>query len=50
MFGGPNLDELYITTAWYLLSDDERARLQYAGGLFRAHTGIKGLAEPKFAG
>lgn len=50
MFGGPNLDELYITTAWYLLSVEERARLKHAGALFRADTGLKGLPEPKFKG
>jgi sugar lactone lactonase YvrE len=50
IFGGPDLDELYITTAWYLLSAEERSRQPAAGDLFRIRPGIKGLPDPKFAG
>lgn len=47
-FGGENLNELYITTAWLALSDDERQTQPLAGDLFRVKTGITGLAEPQF--
>ncbi len=49
-FGGPDLDELYITTAWTGLSDAERAAQPHAGGLFRAHPGVRGLALASFGG
>jgi len=49
-FGGAALDELYITTA---LTDDKekvKATQPWAGDIFRARTGIKGLPAPKFLG
>jgi len=49
-FGGENLDELYITTAWFGLSEAQRKEQPLAGDLFRLKTDIKGLAEPAFAG
>jgi sugar lactone lactonase YvrE len=49
-FGGANLDELYITTAWYGLSQAQRKEQPLAGDLFRLKTNIKGLTEPAFAG
>jgi sugar lactone lactonase YvrE len=49
-FGGENLDELYITTAWETLSDEDRKNQPLAGDLFRVKVGIKGLPAPKFAG
>ncbi len=49
-FGGENLDELYITTAWYGLSEAQRKAQPLAGDLFRLKTESKGLAEPAFAG
>jgi len=49
-FGGENLDELYITSAWTGLSQGERVKQPLAGALFRIKVGVKGLAEPKFAG
>jgi sugar lactone lactonase YvrE len=50
IFGGENLDELYITTAWYLMSEEERSEQPYAGDLFRLRPGVKGLPDPKFSG
>ena len=47
-FGGPDLTDLYITTAWNEMSDEEHAREPLAGDLFRLRTGIKGVAQPKF--
>jgi len=49
-FGGENLDELYITTAWYDLSDRQRQEQPLAGDLFRVQTDIKGIVEPVFKG
>jgi sugar lactone lactonase YvrE len=49
-FGGESLDELYITTAWYNLSDRQRQDQPWAGDLFRIKTEIKGMVEPCFAG
>ena len=34
-FGGPDLRDLYITTAWELLSEEEHAAQPLAGSLFR---------------
>jgi sugar lactone lactonase YvrE len=49
-FGGKDLDELFITTAWYGFSEEERKQNPLAGDLFHIHPGIKGLVEPAFAG
>jgi sugar lactone lactonase YvrE len=43
-FGGPDLNELFITTARYGLSDEQLNDTPHAGGLFRVRTGIQGLA------
>ncbi len=49
-FGGPDLDELYITTAGIGV-DCEAAREQpHAGGLFRAKPGVRGVAAFEFVG
>ena len=50
IFGGPDLDELYITTAWFLLSEEDRAKQPLAGDLFRVRPGVKGLPDPKYLG
>jgi sugar lactone lactonase YvrE len=49
-FGGDDLGDLYITTAWYGLDAAGRAAKPRSGDLFRVRTGIKGLVEPRFAG
>jgi sugar lactone lactonase YvrE len=49
-FGGENMDELYITSAWYSLSEQERKEQPWAGDLFRIKTDVKGLVEPVFLG
>jgi len=49
-FGGQNLDELYITTAWYNLSGQQRKDQPLAGDLFRIQTDITGIVEPAFDG
>jgi sugar lactone lactonase YvrE len=50
VFGGSSLDELFITTAWSTLSDEERAAQPHAGSLFRASVGARGLPRSSFAG
>lgn len=50
MFGGPNLDMLFITTMSYNLTPEQAAAQPLAGRLFVAHPGVKGLPEPAFAG
>lgn len=49
-FGGRDLNVLYITTAWFMLSDEERAAQPKAGDLFRVETDVRGRLEPEFAG
>ncbi|MBE3068826.1 MAG: SMP-30/gluconolactonase/LRE family protein [Planctomycetes bacterium] len=49
-FGGARLDELYVTTAWFMLSPEERKAQPEAGNLFRLWPGVTGLVEPAFAG
>ena len=50
VFGGPSLDELFITTAWSTLSDEQRAAQPLAGSLFRASVGTSGIPRASFSG
>ncbi len=47
-FGGAGLDELYITTARYGMSDAEFAAAPLSGNLFVCRPGAKGLVAPEF--
>lgn len=49
-FGGPALDELFITTAAIELSEAERAEQPDAGRVFRYRPGVAGLPVTPFAG
>lgn len=49
-FGGPELDRLFVTSASRGLSPEELAMQPDAGGLFMTVPGVKGVAEPLFAG
>lgn len=49
-FAGPELDELYITSARKGLSEAELAQQPLAGGLFHCRPGVRGLATPLFGG
>jgi L-arabinonolactonase len=49
-FGGANLDILFVTTAWFGLNADERAREPNAGSLFAFRPGVCGRAEYRYAG
>jgi sugar lactone lactonase YvrE len=50
VFGGRNLDELYITTAREGMTDEELERFPLAGGLFKVTPGIKGVRTYGFGG
>jgi sugar lactone lactonase YvrE len=49
-FGGPYLDDLYINTGWYGLSNPEHQEQPLAGDLFYLKANIKGLPEEQFKG
>ncbi len=48
-FGGPDLRDLYVTTARIALSAEERARQPEAGSLFRVRPGVRGRPPNFFA-
>jgi len=48
--GGHDLRDLYITTAWELLSEEERAAQPLAGSLFRGRVDVPGVPRTPFAG
>ena len=49
-FGGPQLDQLYVTSSSQLLAPEERGAWPLAGALFRiTGIGVRGLPEPEFA-
>ena len=50
MFGGPDLDILYVTTASQRLSAEERSQQPLAGALLAMDAGVRGLPEARFAG
>ncbi len=49
-FGGPDLDELYVTSAWRGLSAEARAGQPLAGAVFRLRPGERGRPADRFAG
>jgi sugar lactone lactonase YvrE len=49
-FGGRDLDELFVTTAWWDLDEEQRKGQPWAGDLLRVCPGVKGLVEPAFRG
>jgi sugar lactone lactonase YvrE len=49
-FGGPDLGDLYVTSASVELTPAALARQPYAGGLFRLRPGVAGRAGHRFAG
>lgn len=50
VFGGPDLDTLYITTVTYGLDDAQRAEQPLAGHIFAYDPGVRGLPQGVFAG
>jgi sugar lactone lactonase YvrE len=49
-FGGPDLADLYVTSAWKALSPDQRAAQPLAGSVFHLRPGVKGQVVHAFAG
>ena len=49
-FGGPNLDQLYITTARNDLDEATLAKYPHAGGLFMVEPGVQGIEAYEFKG
>ncbi len=49
-FGGDDLGDLYLTTAWQLFDEAQRAREPHAGGLYRVRPGITGRPAVAYAG
>lgn len=49
-FGGPGLDELFMTTAQDGLDDQARGAQPHAGGLFHCRPGVTGPAATPYAG
>jgi sugar lactone lactonase YvrE len=49
-FGGPEMDELYITTAREGLSDADLAEQPSAGGVFRVKLSVKGFPPYRYKG
>ncbi|HEX5214937.1 MAG TPA: SMP-30/gluconolactonase/LRE family protein [Vicinamibacterales bacterium] len=47
-FGGPHLDELFVTSAWIDLNAAERAEQPQAGGVFKVKTGHVGRAASRY--
>jgi sugar lactone lactonase YvrE len=48
VFGGPNLDTLYITSAWTGLSEQQKEQYPLSGDLFRLKTNVRGQPKYKF--
>jgi sugar lactone lactonase YvrE len=49
-FGGPNLTDLYITSARKEMTAEQLAKYPFSGGLFRIKTDIEGMPTFDFAG
>jgi sugar lactone lactonase YvrE len=49
-FGGPDLTDLYITSARKGMNTAQLAQYPLSGGLFRIHTGIQGMPTYEFGG
>lgn len=49
-FGGEDLDELYVTSAWEGLSPKQRRAQPLAGALFRVRPGVRGLPPAIYGG
>jgi sugar lactone lactonase YvrE len=50
VFGGPNLNDIYITSACKGMSTEQLADFPLSGGLFRVRTHVEGIPTYKFGG
>lgn len=48
-FGGADLEDLYVASAWEGMSEEERAAEPLAGDIFRARAGVRGLSPWRYA-
>jgi len=48
--GGPKLKTLYITTAFFRLTEEQRATESLAGALFAVEVNVPGVPEPRYRG
>jgi L-arabinonolactonase len=49
VFGGPDLEVLYVSSAAIGMSRSDLAKAPDAGGLFELEPGVRGLAAHRFA-
>jgi sugar lactone lactonase YvrE len=49
-FGGPGLEDLYVTSAWIELTPKAREAQPHAGGLYHCRPGVKGKPATLFGG
>ena len=49
-FGGPELDVLFVTSAWFTLDEAQRRRQPHAGSVFAFRPGVRGRPECRYAG
>jgi L-arabinonolactonase len=49
-FGGPDLDILFITSAWFGVDEAARAGQIHAGSIFALRPGVRGRLENRYAG
>ncbi|HZV74170.1 MAG TPA: SMP-30/gluconolactonase/LRE family protein [Conexibacter sp.] len=49
-FGGPELETLYLTTAWHKLTPEQHAAEPLAGALLAFEPGVRGLPRHRFGG
>ena len=47
-FGGPALNELYVSSAWQQMAPAMRADEPHAGGLYHGAAGVRGVPEARF--
>jgi sugar lactone lactonase YvrE len=47
-FGGTDGGDLWITTSWYDLDDDDRQRQSLAGAIYQCRPGVTGPAAPRY--
>nr|WP_255688777.1 SMP-30/gluconolactonase/LRE family protein [Pontibacillus sp. HN14] len=50
VFGGENMNELFITTARKDMSEEDLQKYPHAGGLFKVKTNVRGCESYKFSG
>ena len=50
IFGGRDLDVLYITTSRLNMTPEQLERYPLSGSVFAVRTGLSGVPEPLFAG